>query len=146
MRAKSASRSAALQGVLALVLLTAGATALAYTESQANNGRLLYLDHCAACHGRDLRGGPVPAQFSEHAGDHAFALAGPDRLPGLFSAMQVLAYARTAMPQQQPDSLTTEEYLELTAFLVKVNGLAAPNGAPVTTEELTKISVPHPAR
>lgn len=146
MRAKSASRSAALQGVLALVLLTAGATALAYTESQANNGRLLYLDHCAACHGRDLRGGPVPAQFSEHAGDHAFALAGPDRLPGLFSAMQVLAYARTAMPQQQPGSLTTEEYLELTAFLERVNGLAEPNGIPVTTEELAKIPIPHPAR
>ncbi|MGI5861041.1 MAG: c-type cytochrome [Myxococcales bacterium] len=119
------------------------ATALAYTEAQANNGRRLYINNCAACHGMDLRGGTVPKQFPAHAGDEAFPLAGPGRLPGFFSAGQIYSYSRSTMPQQNPGSLTTEEYLDLTAFLVMVNRLAEPDGAPATTEALEKIRIPH---
>jgi cytochrome c len=89
-----------------------------FTEAQATRGQNAYKTSCAPCHKADLLG---------DAG--APALAGPEffsRWNGS-SADDLVKTIRASMPQDAPDTLGTQTYVDLVTFLMKSNGSPAGN-------------------
>jgi mono/diheme cytochrome c family protein len=89
-----------------------------YTDAQAARGSAEFGAHCAGCHGATLDGtGEAPA------------LVGAQFLSD-FNGLTVGALydrIRTSMPQDNPASLSREQYADILAFLFKSN--AIPGGA-----------------
>jgi len=93
-----------------------------FTEAQVTRGQNAYKASCAPCHKADLLG---------DAG--APALAGPEffsRWNGS-SADDLVKTIRASMPQDAPDTLGTQTYVDLVTFLMKSNG------SPAGTSELS---------
>jgi len=89
-----------------------------FNDAQATRGQNAYKQSCAPCHKADLLGDTG-----------APALAGPEffsRWNGS-SADDLVKTIRASMPQDAPDTLGTQAYVDLVAFLIKSNG--APAGA-----------------
>jgi S-disulfanyl-L-cysteine oxidoreductase SoxD len=89
-----------------------------FTDAQAVRGQNAYKTSCAPCHKGDLLG---------DAG--APALAGPDffsRWNGS-SADDLVKTIRASMPQDAPDTLGTQTYVDIVSFLMKSNG--GPSGS-----------------
>jgi mono/diheme cytochrome c family protein len=88
-----------------------------YSETQALRGRELYGAHCASCHGAALEGqGSLPlsgATFQARwADDH-------HTVDDLFYII------RTLMPYGQPATLSREQYIDIVAYILMVNGYPA---------------------
>jgi mono/diheme cytochrome c family protein len=103
-----------------------------YTPAQAARGRELYLQHCAAaCHVENLQGnGPAPALAGKE-----FLLRWED-----FSVAELLTKTRATMPKAAPASLGDAVYLDITAFILSVNGV--PAGKTELGANLTAVMVP----
>jgi ankyrin repeat protein len=87
-----------------------------FTQTQAERGRDVYQKACSNCHKPDLLG--------ESA---AVPLAGPEffqRWTGS-SLDDLVTTIRRSMPQDSPDSLGTQAYVDLVSFLLNVNGSPA---------------------
>ena len=98
-------------GILALH----AAPARSFTAEQVEAGSGEYAQHCAACHGADLRLLPTAR------------LAGPEfasRWRGR-SLNELIAQRRATMPPEGPGALSQESYLNVVAFLLAENGAAA---------------------
>jgi len=127
MRASRGTVWTAGAGVLALSMLHAAASAQApsrtiwdgvFSEAQAARGQQGYGRACAKCHAEDLLGtGNAPALVGE-----AF-LGRFDRA----TADEVVLVVRQTMPQEAPDSLGSEAYVDIVSYLFKANG--SPAGA-----------------
>jgi len=112
---------------VALILLAAAGHARAqtvsvwdgiYTDAQAARGDIGFAAHCANCHGASLGGtGEAPA------------LAGPQFLSDFdgLTLGDLFDRIRTTMPQDNPGSLTRDQYADILAFILKAN--AVPSGA-----------------
>lgn len=102
-------------GAAALVVTprSARAQVVEYTADQAAAGQAVYLDACAECHLSSLRG-----NFE------APELAGPgfQQAWGRRPIAELLEYTRSTMPDGAPESLTSDEYEAVIAYLVEVNG------------------------
>lgn len=116
------------------------------TATQADYGAEIYRLVCQDCHG-DVGQGLTEAwrveafapedqncwQAKCHSGSHpidGFALpqyvppvAGEASLSRFNSSLDLYNFIRTAMPYHNPGSLLEQEYWELTAFIVRMNGL-----------------------
>jgi mono/diheme cytochrome c family protein len=116
--------SAAVLGMIAFAVVSfeihAQATMLAssgvYTAPQAARGGALYQAKCSLCHGADLSGdGMAPPlagpDFSAHWGGQPVA--------DLFDQIH------TAMPSDQPGTLTAQQAADLVAFLLSSNKFPA---------------------
>src|SRR5690606_13226293 len=84
-----------------------------FTEAQAERGQQVYRQSCASCHAEDLLGsgfGP--------------ALVGtPFTMRWEGSTIHDLVQTiRRTMPQEAPDSLGTQAYVDLITYLLKANG------------------------
>ena len=103
----------------------------AYTPAQAEAGRAAYLQQCAGCHQPDLRGsGDAPAL----TGPDFRAKWGPQAVNDLFTHI-----VRKTMPPTNPGSLGERGTLEVTAYLLQING--APAGQqPLTATVSTAIN------
>jgi mono/diheme cytochrome c family protein len=86
-----------------------------FTVDQASQGRIVFEQHCATCHGGDLRGKIGPALIG----------------PGLGSArdhttvsimFNVIAFE---MPAGDPASLTRQNYADVMAYILQRNGYPA---------------------
>lgn len=89
-----------------------------YTSAQAARGSGEFSAHCASCHGVALDGtGEAPA------------LAGAQFLSDFdgLSVGDLYDRIRTSMPQDNPASLTRDQYADILAFIFKSN--AIPDGA-----------------
>jgi ankyrin repeat protein len=89
-----------------------------FTDGQAERGQQVYGRSCATCHLNDLLGD-----------EQTPALAGPEfasRWIGA-TAHDMVQSIRTSMPQNAPDSLGDQAYVDLISYLLKVNG--SPTGA-----------------
>lgn len=146
--------------------------------TQADVGAEVYRLVCEACHG-DERQGLTDAwrakwspetqncwQSKCHAGNHppdgfdlpryVPPLRGPDAFARFETALDLHVYVKNNMPWHNPGSLTDEQYWQVTAFLIREQGIApmtapldrqrgmtlrlhddAPSGAP--TETPTKV-------
>ena len=84
-----------------------------YSGAQVENGEAIYLDRCSGCHQPDLSGGE---DAPELAGSQ-FGGTWNDRTLG-----ELLERLQRSMPQDEPGSLTTTDYVQLIAFLLDRNG------------------------
>jgi mono/diheme cytochrome c family protein len=87
-----------------------------YTEAQATRGSDSYGKSCAGCHGANLAGtGEAPAlQGAQFVSDFNGETVG-----------DVFDRIRTTMPQDNPSSLTRDQYADILAFLLKANSFSA---------------------
>jgi S-disulfanyl-L-cysteine oxidoreductase SoxD len=101
-----------------LVPASARAADGAYTEAQARSGERAYAEHCASCHGVKLEGkGSIPAlsgsDFIQRCVDNGH------------SVDDILFIMRSFMPYNEPGKLSKQQYAEIMAYMLKVNGYAA---------------------
>ena len=111
-------------GVMALGAILAGqepgaAATGAYTAVQAERGGTVYAARCSQCHGATLQGQAGPA------------LVGPQfrQAYGSGSAAQPYDFISKQMPADKPGSLSQQNYLDVTAYILSKNGYAAGNTA-----------------
>ena len=90
---------------------------LVYSEEQAVRGHGLYAEHCASCHGVKLEGGssmPLSgATFEERWADEKH------------SVDDLFYIVRTLMPYGRPATLSKQEYIDIVAYLLMMNGYPA---------------------
>src|SRR5262245_57887536 len=114
---RSTSTAAALALMLPVLLAAQSPPALSFTADQASRGRDVYGRACSSCHGQQLTDGtaiPVAGpQFREK-------WSSPNR-----SLHELFTLIRTTMPSGKTGSLTTDEYLAVTAYLIESNGVRA---------------------
>ena len=101
-----------------------------YTQAQARQGHRVFEQKCAACHGHRLEGRVGPA------------LKGPTfaSVKSGFTIQQIYEFLSVEMPAYAPGSLSPQQYLEITAFLLQENGYPA-GAAPLTNEVASASSV-----
>jgi alcohol dehydrogenase (cytochrome c) len=108
---------AMLSAAAAAAQTTADAAAGYFTAAQARSGASLYAEQCADCHGSRLDDGTAPpltgAQFARTWGVEGRSL------DDLFYII------RTTMPEGGVGSLSVDEYLAVTAYLLERNGFDA---------------------
>lgn len=83
-----------------------------YTEQQAQRGRTEYMQACASCHGEDLRGRSTAPSLVEES----FAFLWNDRSLG-----ELLERTQTLMPSDRPNSLSSQSYRDIVAFVLEAN-------------------------
>ena len=99
-----------------------------YTARQASRGEQTYMSICVACH--------PPGTYTAPAFREKWNGAPLSELFGLISQL---------MPKQEPASLTPEEYADVVAYLLKING--APTGKqelPADEKAMKKIRINMP--
>jgi mono/diheme cytochrome c family protein len=130
-----------------LICFVLGSTALAYTESQADRGAEVYAFRCSTCHGD--RGQGLTDEFRAswppqdqncwtpkchglNYPDGGFSIPrnvsgviGPGTLTNFATAEALYNYIKLTMPYQDPSLLSEEERWEVTAFLLRENGVPA---------------------
>jgi alcohol dehydrogenase (cytochrome c) len=119
-----------------IVFFAMGATgaetksAAAYTSEQASRGAAVYTQDCAECHGANLQG------------EAGTPLMGRTFLQayGRGTAAQLYDFLSRQMPLNAPASLSQQQYLDVTAFILERNGLP-PGAEPLTTKSLDQVSL-----
>jgi mono/diheme cytochrome c family protein len=93
-----------------------------FTDEQASRGEAAYGRSCATCHKEDLLGGGT-----------APALAGESFLRRWNESTvdDVVQTMRSSMPQEAPNSLDAQVYVDITTYLLKASG------SPTGSRELT---------
>ena len=88
-----------------------------YSAAQAVRGEALYEQYCMACHGAKLQGNPAaPLAGAVFQGRWA---DGQHTLDDLFYIV------RTQMPYSAPGSLARQQYADVVAYMLKMNGYEA---------------------
>ena len=88
-----------------------------YTTAQANRGKTVYDEKCAACHGTMAS---VTPDMAPLLNDHVFRAAWNDRsLADLFERI------RDTMPQNDPGTLPPQQTVDLMAYILSANNLPA---------------------
>ena len=83
-----------------------------YTEDQAKRGKALYTQSCSRCHTVDLKGADqVPPLAGETFMSHWQGRSVKD----LFDRV------RTTMPQNNPGSLSDQEYIDIISYMLQAN-------------------------
>ena len=87
-----------------------------FTAAQAQAGQAVYLSRCAGCHLADLGGR-----------NEAPALAGPNFMSAwrTRTARDLHDYLRGTMPPGGAGTLSADEYLTVTAYILQANGATA---------------------
>jgi alcohol dehydrogenase (cytochrome c) len=106
--------------VALLAVSSAGAQAKSggdYTSAQASRGAAVYAQDCAQCHGASLRGDSGPP------------LTGPtfQQAYGTGTAAQLYDFISRQMPQDKPGSLSQQQYLDVTGYILSRNGFPSGN-------------------
>jgi mono/diheme cytochrome c family protein len=110
----------------------------AYTAAQAERGAKVYEANCVRCHLPDLDGSANPdagARGAPLVGSRFVQDFGESRVSALFNKM------KRDMPSGQPGTLTDEEYLDATAFVLQRNNYPAGN-AELTAETVGDFWIP----
>jgi len=105
-----------------------------YTSAQAGQGAQTYRQHCASCHGATLvDGGAGPALSGE-----AFSSRWNGRSVG--SLIQLI---NTSMPPGGGTGMQANDFLNVTAYILQANQIAAGQQALAAGSELTLAALPH---
>src|SRR5438105_770469 len=102
-----------------------------YNTAQANRGERVYRDRCISCHNSMSKGARL-------SGTKFFAEWDGTSLDSLFQQIQ------RNMPGDAPASLSDSEYLDLIAYLLRMNKLPASTSSnfPMTNRELIRGQLP----
>lgn len=87
-----------------------------YSEVQAQQGKRLYLNNCASCHGSRLEGGAAAPQLSGEGFIGKWSTRDIQDLRGLI---------QSSMPPGGNSKLNQRDFLQLTAFILQSNGVTA---------------------
>ena len=103
-----------------------------YTEAQAKKGEAVYFARCVDCHGQDFAGR-----------EQAPALAGLGFMEKWNRAtVRKLFEVVEQMPPGQPKSLAAQDYVDVLAYMLSVNGLpAGPAALPNDRAALARIEI-----
>ncbi len=100
--------------MVALLALGGGAASAAttggYTQAQASAGAAVYTNNCSSCHGANLKGNSGPT------------LVGPSIASGYKTAAALHDFIKTQMPANAPNSLSAQQYDDVTAYVLAKNG------------------------
>jgi S-disulfanyl-L-cysteine oxidoreductase SoxD len=127
---------------LALMSLTAGIGSAAraqavgsyYTDAQADVGQTVFASQCAICHGDKLEGKVGPAL----AGEQFLSVSQYQELTAGFLYKTI----SRQMPKNAPGSLSKTQYLDVLAYILKVNGYpAGPRQLTDDDHELKRIKI-----
>jgi mono/diheme cytochrome c family protein len=101
-----------------------------FTEAQASRGEAAYGRSCAACHKEDLLGGGA-----------APALAGEAFLRRWNESTvdDVVQTMRSSMPQEAPNSLDAQVYVDIITYLLKASG--SPPGSGELTADRDRLKL-----
>lgn len=135
-RALNESEVAALPGHV-----FADGTGLPFGSGTAAQGREIYAQHCAGCHGSVGQGG----RAIELVGDRSLLATDiPDKGIAVFwpYAPPLFEYIQRAMPPAEPYSLSADEVYAVVAYLLELNGLTAPEQE-VNADYLSNLSMPN---
>ena len=104
-------------------------------------GKSVYTDNCAACHGVNGQDGIKDRLVG---GQGSLATDHPVKTIGSFwpYATTVFDYIHRAMPYQAPGSLSVDDYYALTAYILSLNGILPPDGK-LDKETLPKVKMPN---
>jgi mono/diheme cytochrome c family protein len=91
-----------------------------FTEAQANRGESVYAGACGTCHGRRLNGAPDDPDMRSTP---PLARARFLRVWDGRSLATLFEYARATMPEDNPDSMTEQEYVDVIAYMLAVGGM-----------------------
>ena len=93
-----------------------------YTEGQAARGRQIYFGACGLCHGRRLNGAPDDPDM---VSTPPLARARFLRVWEGRSLATLLAYTRLTMPEDNPASLSDQEYVDVVAYMLSMSRMPA---------------------
>src|SRR5688572_15074243 len=85
-----------------------------FTIGQARRGQNLYEKRCASCHGVQLTGGSAAAL----SGSRFIAKWGQ----GKHNVDELYYITRTQMPYGAAGTMTRQQYIDVVAYILKVNG------------------------
>ncbi|MEM7079969.1 MAG: cytochrome c [Pseudomonadota bacterium] len=108
-----------------------------YTSEQAAAGAEVFSQACLACHSNAPGGagghGPAPSLIGE---DFEFRWIDS-------SVADLLDVTRQTMPEAAPNSLSTQQYMQLVAYILQLNGYPAGEAAldPAARSELMRIYI-----
>jgi mono/diheme cytochrome c family protein len=107
-----------------------------YTAQQATAGRTAFQANCAGCHLADLSGQGDAAPLRGTAFMTAW---------GTRSTKELLSFMQLTMPPQSPGRLSPQQYLDITAYILQQNGVAAGTQAFTANTEvpIRALSRPH---
>ena len=107
---------------------------IADSEEQAHKGHDLYEVHCASCHGAALEGqGSLPLSGA------TFRVRWADERHSVVDLFYII---RTLMPYGQPATLSKQEYIDIIAYILMVNGYpAGPQPLPLDPRILKRIII-----
>lgn len=93
-----------------------------YTQEQADRGAESYAEHCAECHAPDARGrSPYISLYAYPALTGTYFM---DRWAGQ-NVRTLFEVIRATMPLDAPNSLDADEYADITAHVLRLNGFPA---------------------
>jgi mono/diheme cytochrome c family protein len=93
-----------------------------FTEAQVNRGQTVYEGACGMCHGRRLNGAPDDPDMRSSP---PLARARFLRVWEGRSLATLFEYTRATMPEDNPDSMTEQEYVDVIAYMLTVSGMPA---------------------
>ena len=91
-----------------------------FTEAQATVGQAVYSGACGICHGRRLNGAPEDPDMRSTP---PLARARFLRVWEGRSLATLFEYTRATMPEDNPNSLTDQEYVDVIAYMLSVGGM-----------------------
>ena len=106
-----------------------------FTEVQVARGRAAYSSACGLCHGRRLNGAPDDPDMPSTP---PLALARFLRTWDRNSLGTLFEYTRATMPQDNPGSLSDEEYVDVIAYMLSVSGM--PEGEAELSLDLERLA------
>ena len=110
-----------------------------FTEAQATRGQAAYSGACGNCHGSRLNGAPDDPDMrsSPPVARARFLRVWDGRALGT-----LLAYTRATMPEENPNSLTQQEYVDVIAYQLSVSGMpVGEDELPIDPYDLARIVI-----
>ena len=109
-----------------------GGDAAAPAGDQQARGKMLYIDKCASCHQESLKG---TTETPPLTGDMFWSNW------ETYSANNLVEQVRTTMPEDNPGSLTRQQYVDIVAYMLKFNEVPFTGDLPMDAEALKKVAI-----
>src|SRR6476646_10351597 len=108
---------------------TGNESKLSYSKAQADHGKAVYTQFCVNCHLDNLKGkcdeNLSSTSYVCGATGNAPPLVGASFTKRFYSVGDLYSRVKWTMPANRHNSLSTEDYLSVVAYILQANGIAA---------------------
>ncbi len=110
-------------------------------KGSAREGKQVFIDKCAACHGLEGQGQPADRLVG---GQGTLTSDAPVKTVGSYwpYPTTLFDFVRRAMPLNEPQTLTSDETYAVSAFILAANGIIKP-GDVMNAKTLPKVKMPN---